>query len=171
MRGAPFACADLDTCERLDLAEREAAIEIEVQERRLQALLYGPGGDGALASFRVEEPPARYRAGEASPSRVLVVIEEDYSDGTFTISNLGMLGVDQFYAIITPPQSTVLSVGALRHVPVVGPDGALRPGHRMDFGLGCDHRVLDGAKAARFLGEIRRILESPEELLRNGGDA
>jgi pyruvate dehydrogenase E2 component (dihydrolipoamide acetyltransferase) len=92
---------------------------------------------------------------------------EDYADGTFTISNLGMLGVDHFYAIITPPQSTVLSVSAMRRVPVAEGD-QIRVGYRMDFGLACDHRVLDGAKAAEFLSEIRRLLESPADLLKNG---
>lgn len=91
----------------------------------------------------------------------------DYADGTFTISNLGMLGVDHFYAIITPPQSTVLSVSAMRRVPVADGDD-LRVGYRMDFGLACDHRVLDGAKAAQFLGEFRSLLENPESLLQNG---
>jgi pyruvate dehydrogenase E2 component (dihydrolipoamide acetyltransferase) len=91
---------------------------------------------------------------------------EDYSDGTFTVSNLGMLGVDHFYAIITPPQSMALSVGALRTVPVVDAvDQTIRAGRRMDFGLACDHRVLDGARAARFLEELVRLLESPDELL------
>jgi len=92
---------------------------------------------------------------------------EDYADGTFTISNLGMLGVDHFYAIITPPQSSVLSVSAMRRVPVAEGD-QIRVGYRMDFGLACDHRVLDGAKAAEFLGAIRTLLESPTELLANG---
>jgi pyruvate dehydrogenase E2 component (dihydrolipoamide acetyltransferase) len=92
---------------------------------------------------------------------------EDYADGTFTLSNLGMLGVDHFYAIITPPQSTVLSVSAMRRVPVAEGD-QIRVGYRMDFGLACDHRVLDGAKAAEFLAEIRRLLESPADLLKNG---
>jgi pyruvate dehydrogenase E2 component (dihydrolipoamide acetyltransferase) len=91
---------------------------------------------------------------------------EDYSDGTFTISNLGMLGVDHFYAIITPPQSMALSVGALRTLPVIDAvDQTIRAGRRMDFGLACDHRVLDGARAARFLEELVRLLESPDELL------
>jgi pyruvate dehydrogenase E2 component (dihydrolipoamide acetyltransferase) len=94
---------------------------------------------------------------------------EDYSDGTFTISNLGMMGVDHFYAIITPPQSMVLSVGSLRSLPIADPEsGALGVGRRMDFGLACDHRVLDGAKAARVLAEIKRVLEHPEELLGDG---
>ena len=93
---------------------------------------------------------------------------EDYSDGTFTVSNLGMLGVDHFYAIITPPQSMALSVGALRTLPVVDAvDQTIRAGRRMDFGLACDHRVLDGARAARFLEELVRLLESPDELLQS----
>ena len=96
---------------------------------------------------------------------------DDYSDGTFTVSNLGMLGVDRFYAIITPPQSMVLSVGAMRVIPVVDKeDGAIRAGRCVDLGLACDHRVLDGARAARFLQELVRVLEHPDELLQ-GPDA
>jgi len=100
---------------------------------------------------------------------------EDYSEGTFTISNLGMFGVDFFYAIITPPQATVLSVGGMREVPVVreGREDAgheIGVGRRITLGLGCDHRVLDGAKAAQFLAEFRRILEHPEELLRSSAE-
>ncbi len=89
----------------------------------------------------------------------------DYSDGTFTMSNLGMMGIESFYAIITPPMSTVLSVGAVRTVPCVADDGSIGVGRRINFGLACDHRVLDGAKAAQFLSEIRRLVENPEELL------
>ncbi len=89
---------------------------------------------------------------------------EDYADGTFTISNLGMFGVDAFYAIITPPQATVLSVSRMREVPVVV-DGEVRVGRRMTFGLAVDHRVLDGAKASQFLAELKARLESPDGLL------
>ncbi|UCE84857.1 MAG: 2-oxo acid dehydrogenase subunit E2, partial [Deltaproteobacteria bacterium] len=92
---------------------------------------------------------------------------EDYSDGTFTISNLGMFGVDDFYAIITPPQSCVLSVGAMRQVPVLEGD-TVRPGTRIKLGLGVDHRVLDGAKAAQFLDGLRDLLEHPDALLNSG---
>jgi pyruvate dehydrogenase E2 component (dihydrolipoamide acetyltransferase) len=94
---------------------------------------------------------------------------EDYSDGTFTISNLGMFGIDHFYAIITPPQASVLSVSRVRSEPVVV-DGEIRIGQRMTFGLACDHRVLDGARGAQFLAELKRIAEHPEELLGRGGD-
>ena len=89
---------------------------------------------------------------------------DDYSDGTFTVSNLGMFGVENFYAIITPPQSTVLSVGAVRQVAFVDAD-EIRVGRRMTFGLAVDHRVLDGVKAAQFLAGLKRILEHPHELL------
>jgi pyruvate dehydrogenase E2 component (dihydrolipoamide acetyltransferase) len=91
---------------------------------------------------------------------------EDYSDGTFTISNLGMFGVDFFYAIITPPQSSVLSVATIQPRPVVR-DGEIAVATMTTLGLSVDHRVLDGVKAAQFLGEIKRLLETPEEL---GGD-
>jgi pyruvate dehydrogenase E2 component (dihydrolipoamide acetyltransferase) len=94
---------------------------------------------------------------------------EDYADGTFTISNLGMFGVDHFYAIITPPQSTVLSVGGLRRVPVADGD-AVRVARRMTVGLAVDHRVLDGVKAAQFLAELKEILEAPELLTRVGAE-
>ena len=86
MPGAPFGCAEVSECEKLDLAEQEAAIEIEVQRRRLQALLYYPGGDGALPTARVEEPPAQYQAGGTSPRGVRVVVEEDYADGTYRVA-------------------------------------------------------------------------------------
>ncbi len=90
----------------------------------------------------------------------------DYADGTFTISNLGMFGVDGFFAIITPPQSSILSVGALQQRPVVR-DGKIEVGTVTTLGLSVDHRVLDGVKASQFLGEIKRLLEDPEELVQD----
>ncbi len=92
---------------------------------------------------------------------------QDYMDGTFTISNLGMFGVDWFYAIITPPQSSILSVGGIQPRPVVR-DGQVTIGSITTLGLSVDHRVLDGVKASQFLAEIARLLENPEELVRDG---
>ena len=91
----------------------------------------------------------------------------DYADGTFTISNLGMFGVDSFYAIITPPQSSILSVGGIQQRPVVR-EGEITIGSITTLGLSVDHRVLDGVKASQFLAEIARLLENPEELVRDG---
>jgi len=89
---------------------------------------------------------------------------EEFTGSTFTISNLGMFDVEAFTAIINPPDSAILAVGAVRKVPVV--DGeTIRPGHRMKVTMSSDHRVIDGALAAQFLAEVRRLLEAPVGLL------
>jgi pyruvate dehydrogenase E2 component (dihydrolipoyllysine-residue acetyltransferase) len=89
---------------------------------------------------------------------------EEFTGSTFTISNLGMYDVDSFTAIINPPDSAILAVGAVRKVPVVDGD-TIRPGHRMKVTMSSDHRVIDGALAAQFLAEVRRLLEAPVGLL------
>jgi pyruvate dehydrogenase E2 component (dihydrolipoamide acetyltransferase) len=85
---------------------------------------------------------------------------EDYADGTFTVSNLGMLDIDTFVAIINPPQAAILAVGAVRQIPVVR-DGQLSIGEIMKVTLSADHRATDGAAGARFLADLRRALEKP----------
>jgi pyruvate dehydrogenase E2 component (dihydrolipoamide acetyltransferase) len=85
---------------------------------------------------------------------------DEYVGSTFTVSNLGMFDVSEFTAIINPPESAILAVGAVQRVPVVSGD-LIRPGHRMKVTLSSDHRVVDGALAAQFLAEVRRLLESP----------
>ncbi|HEY1353728.1 MAG TPA: dihydrolipoamide acetyltransferase family protein [Ktedonobacteraceae bacterium] len=89
---------------------------------------------------------------------------EDLSGGTFTISNLGMFGVDSFTAVINPPESAILAVGAITPTPVVV-DGQVVVRERMKITLSSDHRALDGALAARFLQEVRQLLEEPFGLL------
>ncbi len=90
---------------------------------------------------------------------------EDLSDGTFTISNLGMFGIEQFNAILNPPQSAILAVGRVTKTPVGLPDDtiALRP--MMSLTLTIDHRVMDGMQGAQFLSEIKARLEKPFFLL------
>lgn len=83
---------------------------------------------------------------------------------TFTISNLGMFGIEQFTAIINPPDVCILAVGAVREEPVVR-NGALVPGRRMRLTLSCDHRAVDGATGAAFLQTLRQLLEEPLGLL------
>jgi len=85
---------------------------------------------------------------------------KDISDGTFTVSNLGMLGIDEFDAILNPPQIGILAIGSTRKLPVAGDSGGveLRPISR--FTLTCDHRAVDGATGAGLLAAIRRHLES-----------
>jgi pyruvate dehydrogenase E2 component (dihydrolipoamide acetyltransferase) len=88
---------------------------------------------------------------------------EDLAGATFTISNLGMLGIDRFSAMVNPPQAAILAVGALSRVPAaVGEEIELR--HRLTLTLSCDHRVLYGAEGAGFLGAVRELLEKPEEI-------
>jgi pyruvate dehydrogenase E2 component (dihydrolipoamide acetyltransferase) len=83
--------------------------------------------------------------------------------GVFTISNLGMYGVEEFSAIINPPEAAILAVGAIREAVIVK-DGALRAGRVMTITLSADHRIIDGLLAARFMGRLKEVLESPEQL-------
>jgi pyruvate dehydrogenase E2 component (dihydrolipoamide acetyltransferase) len=84
--------------------------------------------------------------------------------GTFTVSNLGMFGVRRFNAVINPPQAAILAVGEVAERAVVR-DGAVVARAVMDASLSCDHRVVYGAEAGRFLQEVRRLLEHPSLLL------
>ena len=97
----------------------------------------------------------RVRAGKITPPEL--------SGATFTVSNLGMFGTSEFTAIITSGQAGILSVGALRDVPVVR-DGQVVPGKRMSITIAADHRILNGAEAAQFLARIRDLLETPFSL-------
>ena len=89
---------------------------------------------------------------------------EEYQGGGFTISNLGMYGVREFFAIVNPPQAAILAVGACEQRPVVR-DGALAVGMRMTCSLSADHRVIDGALGAEFLAAVRGLIEAPLALL------
>jgi pyruvate dehydrogenase E2 component (dihydrolipoamide acetyltransferase) len=89
------------------------------------------------------------------------LLPDEMTGNTFTVSNLGMFGIEQFTAIINPPASAILAVGATRRVPVVQEDGAIVARHRMKVTLSCDHRVLDGAVGAQFLQTLKQVLENP----------
>jgi pyruvate dehydrogenase E2 component (dihydrolipoamide acetyltransferase) len=90
---------------------------------------------------------------------------DDMVGGTFTISNLGMFDVDDFIAIINPPQAAILAVGAVKPAPVVDEGGQLTVSTRMKVTISADHRVTDGAEAARFLQAVKAALEQPLKLL------
>ncbi len=90
--------------------------------------------------------------------------EGDLSGATFSISNLGMYGVDEFVAIINPPEAGILAVGAIKDVPVVE-EGRIVPGKVMRMTLSVDHRVFYGATAAQFMAEVKRLVENPVTLL------
>jgi len=88
----------------------------------------------------------------------------DWEGSTFTVSNLGMFGIDEFTSIINSPDGAILSVGAIQQIPVVK-NGAVVPGNVMKLSLGCDHRVVDGATGAAFLQTLKGLLEEPIRLL------
>jgi pyruvate dehydrogenase E2 component (dihydrolipoamide acetyltransferase) len=89
---------------------------------------------------------------------------QEYTDATFSISNLGMFDVENFIAVLIPPQAASIAVGAIRDTAIVK-DGNIKVGRRMKVTLSCDHRALDGLQGAVFLKEFKRILEHPSELL------
>jgi len=91
----------------------------------------------------------------------------DWEGNTFTISNLGMFGIDEFTAIINAPDSCILAVGGINDVPVVK-GGSVVPGHVMKVTLSCDHRSVDGASGAAFLQDFKAFLENPVRMLANG---
>jgi len=88
----------------------------------------------------------------------------EFDGGTITVSNLGAWGVESFDAIVNPPQALIVSVGAAIEKPVVR-DGEIVPGLRMNLGVSCDHRVVDGAIGAQFLAEVKKLLEQPALML------
>jgi pyruvate dehydrogenase E2 component (dihydrolipoamide acetyltransferase) len=89
---------------------------------------------------------------------------QDWEGNTFTISNLGMFGIEEFTAIINPPDACILAVGGIKQVPVVK-KGQVVPGNVMKVTLSCDHRVVDGATGAAFLQTFKNFLENPVLML------
>lgn len=108
-------------------------------------------------SAAVKDLATRARAKKLKP--------EEYQGGTLTVSNLGGYGIDNFSAIINPPQAIILSIGAIVRKPVINAQDQIVAGYRMSIGLSADHRVVDGAVGAEFLAELRRLIENPVLLL------
>ncbi|WP_412067298.1 dihydrolipoamide acetyltransferase family protein [Rubrivirga sp. IMCC43871] len=110
----------------------------------------------AAIAAETRELAGRARDGKLDPA--------EYSGSTFTTSNLGMFGISEFTAIINPPNACILAIGAIRDIPVVK-EGAVVPGKVMTLTLSCDHRVVDGASGAAFLGDVKAMLETPSLML------
>ena len=108
---------------------------------------------------------ARRRGEAVARARDRKLTPRDVQGGTFTISNLGMFGVDAFMAIVNAPQAAILSVGSIAHRAVVV-DGAVVARPTMTLGLSFDHRVVDGAAGARFLDTLASLIEEPAGLVR-----
>ena len=117
---------------------------------------FADGKSLSRISAEVKEFGAKAKAKKLQPA--------DWEGSTFTVSNLGMFGIDEFTSIINSPDGAILSVGAIQEVPVVK-NGAVVPGNVMKLTLGCDHRVVDGATGAAFLQTLKGLLEEPIRLL------
>ncbi len=100
----------------------------------------------------------------ASRAKAKTLEPTDWEGSTFTISNLGMFGIENFTAIINPPDACILAIGGISNVPVIKHDEVV-PGHVMKVTLSCDHRVVDGATGAAFLQEFKNLLENPVLML------
>lgn len=85
---------------------------------------------------------------------------EEFTNGTFTISNLGMFDIENFAAIINPPEGAILAIGSIVEKPVVE-NGQVAAGHTMKVTMSCDHRVVDGAIGAQFLQSFKKFMENP----------
>ena len=108
-------------------------------------------------SINLKRMAAGAREGKVKP--------DDIDGSTFSISNLGMFDVENFIAILNPPEAAILAVGSARNVPVVDNDGEIKVGSRMKATISVDHRVSDGAEAARFMQALAKYLEEPLRLL------
>src|SRR5690606_897278 len=112
-------------------------------------------GIGAIAA------EVRDRAERARSKRLK---GHEIQGSTFSVSNLGMMGIERFTAIINPPEAGILAIGTVVDTPVVGKDGQIVAGKRMTVTMSCDHRVIDGALGARWLAAFVDLIEHPESL-------
>jgi len=136
-------------------------IAIALPEERGGGLVVGTIRNADQKSLRTISQESSYLSKKA---RETGLAPEEMGDTTFTISNLGMFGVDNFTAIINPPNSAILAVGAAIEKPVVR-GGELAVGHEMSATLSLDHRVIDGAMAALYLKTLKELIENPASLL------
>jgi len=135
----------------------DISIAVAVDEGLMTPVLRDADRKGvAQIADEVRELAGRARDKQLTP--------EEMTNGTFSISNLGMFGIEEFTAVINPPEGAILAVGTIRNEPVVE-DGAIVPGRRMRFTMSCDHRIIDGATGAKFMAAFKRIVESPLNML------
>jgi pyruvate dehydrogenase E2 component (dihydrolipoamide acetyltransferase) len=143
------------------LGDVHVGIAIALPEERGGGLVVGTIRNADRLGLRLISQHSRALAEKA---RTRGLSPEEMADSTFTISNLGMFGVEHVTAIINPPNAAILAVGAAVRKPVVR-DGELAVGHRMAMTMSSDHRIVDGAMAAQYLATVREMLEKPATLL------
>jgi pyruvate dehydrogenase E2 component (dihydrolipoamide acetyltransferase) len=144
-----------------DAIIRRASVDIGVAVALPEGLITPVVRDADKKGVSELAEEVRALAGRAKEGKLN---PEEYTGGSFTVSNLGMFGIEHFTAILNPPEAAILAVGGVNEVPVVE-KGMIVPGWRMKVTMTCDHRVIDGALGARFLGVLRTYLENPALLV------
>ena len=139
-----------------------AAVNLSVAVAVEEGLVTPVIRDAQSKSLREISEAVKDLAGRARSKKLK---PDEYVGGTITVSNLGAYGIEQFCAIINPPQALILAVGAIVKKPVVGPGDTIVVGQRVKITLSADHRVVDGAVGATYLGELKKLLESPALML------
>jgi pyruvate dehydrogenase E2 component (dihydrolipoamide acetyltransferase) len=157
VQAVPEVNASYDGDQIVQFAKVGVSVAIAVDDGLVTPVIKDAAGKSMLhISKEVKEMAVRARENKLHPS--------EFDGGTLTISNLGAWGVESFDAIVNPPQAVILSVGAIVEKPVVV-DGEIVPGLRMNIGVSCDHRVVDGAVAAKFINEVKKFIENPVLML------
>jgi len=157
LQAVPSVNASFQGDHILQFGEIGVAVAVAVEDGLVTPVVRNATTKSLLQISReVKDFAARAREGRLLPN--------EFDGGTITVSNLGAYGVEAFDAIINPPQAAIISVGSIVEKPVVA-GGEIVPGLRLDLGLSCDHRVVDGAVGAEFLAQVRKLIEKPALML------
>ena len=154
----PAVNASFDGDSIVQFAAVNLSVAVAVEDGLVTPVLRNADKKSLLeVSTAVKDFAARAKGKKLSP--------DEFVGGTITVSNLGAYGIDNFDAIINPPQAAILSIGAAKKVPVVNAKGEITVGNRMWVGMSCDHRVVDGAVGATYLAALKKLLENPALML------
>ena len=154
----PAVNASFDGDSIVQFAKVNLSVAIAVEDGLVTPVIRDAARKSMLdLSSSVKELAAKAKNKKLSP--------DEFAGGTITVSNLGAYGIDNFDAIINPPQAAIISVGAAKKVPVVNAKGEITVGDRMWVGMSCDHRVVDGAVGATYLAALKKLLENPALML------
>ena len=154
----PQVNASFDVDSIVQFGSVNLSVAIAVDDGLVTPVISGANKKSLLEiSLAVKDLAERARSKKLSP--------DEFSGGTITVSNLGAYGVDNFDAIINPPQAAILSIGSIKDTPVVSDEGNIVPGLIMKVGMSCDHRVIDGAVGAEYLAELKKRIENPASML------
>jgi pyruvate dehydrogenase E2 component (dihydrolipoamide acetyltransferase) len=154
----PRVNASFDSDAIVQYADVDLGIAVAIEEGLLTPIIHA----AQTKSLREISELAKDLAHRARNKRMK---PEEFQGGTFTVSNLGGMGIDSFSAVINPPQGFILAVGRITKAPVIDDCDQILVGHRMSLTMSCDHRVIDGALGAEYLKELRHLLENPALLL------